>query len=163
SSRIDLNQANQATLLRLPGIDETTASEILAWRGQNGANNSTSNSSEDYESLPRPYRLKAAPFDSVEELLLVQGVTPLLMYGPEDGTPRQELAQAPWIDLLFVDTACPNTSSTGQPRARLTAQQLVQASRGRLTMAQAQAIVQQVNSGRINSWAGLMSALGPAL
>src|SRR5207248_1424030 len=37
SSRIDLNQANQATLLRLPGIDETTASQILAWRGQNGA------------------------------------------------------------------------------------------------------------------------------
>jgi type II secretory pathway component PulK len=146
-SRIDLNQANQAALMLLPGMDETTASEILAWRGANGANNGTSNSSEDYESLPRPYRLKAAPFDSVEELLLVQGVTPLLLYGPEDGTARADLPQAPWIDLLFVDTTSPNTGAT------LTAGAL-----SSLTPPQARAIAQRVASGSITTWAGLIQA-----
>src|SRR5207244_4644935 len=117
SSRIDLNQADRQTLLRLPGIDETTVDQILAWRGQNGANNNSSATSEDYESLPRPYRLKAAPFDSVDELLLVQGVTPLLLYGPQDGTVVQN--QAPWVDLLSVDTSSPNTDSAGRPRLNL--------------------------------------------
>jgi competence ComEA-like helix-hairpin-helix protein len=160
SSRLDLNQVDRATLLQLPGIDATTVDEILAWRGQNGANSSSSGTSEDYESLPRPYRLKAAPFDSVEELLLVQGVTPLL-YGPQDGTVNQN--QLPWIDLLFVDTSSPNTDASGRPRVNLntaTAQQLVQASRGVLNQNQAQAIVQQRGSRRFASLADLLSVPG---
>jgi DNA uptake protein ComE-like DNA-binding protein len=161
SSRIDLNRADRATLLRLPGIDDTTVDEILAWRGQNNAgsgSNGSSASSGEYESLPRPYRLKAAPFDSVEELLLVQGVTPLLLYGPQDGTVVQD--QAPWIDLLFVDTASPNRSSTGGTRVNLnsaTAPQLLAATRGVLNQAQAQAIVQRRRAGRFASLADLLS------
>ncbi len=140
SSRLDLNQVDPATLSNLPGIDPTTVAEILAWRSPSGANNSSSGSSEDYESLPRPYRLKAAPFDSVDELLLVQGVTPLLLYGPQDGTVVQN--QAPWVDLLSVDTSSPNTDSAGRPRLTLntaSAQQLAQLG---LMPPQVQAIVQ---------------------
>ena len=124
SSRLDLNQVDRTTLSNLPGIDQTTVDEILAWRGQNGANNSSNGTSDDYESLPRPYRLKAAPFDSVEELLLVQGVTPLLLYGPQDGTVNQN--QEPWIDLLSVDTSSPNTDSNGRPRINLNTASLQQ-------------------------------------
>ena len=40
SSRLDLNQVERATLSNLPGIDQTTVNEILAWRSQNGANSS---------------------------------------------------------------------------------------------------------------------------
>jgi DNA uptake protein ComE-like DNA-binding protein len=158
SSRLDLNRADRATLQRLPGIDDTTVDEILAWRGQNNAGSGSQGSTEDYESLPRPYRLKAAPFDSVEELLLVQGVTPLLLYGPQDGTVSQD--QAPWIDLLFVDTSSPNQDSTGRTRVNLnsaTAPQLLASARGVLSQAQAQAIVQRRRAGRFASLADLLS------
>jgi general secretion pathway protein K len=162
SSRLDLNWVDRATLLRLPGIDEATVEEILAWRGQSGANGSASGSSTEYESLPRPYRLKAAPFDSVEELLLVNGVTPLLLYGPQDGTVSQE--QAPWADLLSVDTSSPNRDAAGGTRVNLnsaTAQQLMQAFRGVLNPNQAQAIVQQRGrAGRFASLADLLSVPG---
>ncbi len=158
SSRLDLNQVNRATLLQLPGIDPTTVDEILAWRGQNSANSTASGTSDDYEALPRPYRLKAAPFDSVEELLLVQGVTPLLLYGPEDGTINQ--TQLPWVDLLSVDTSSPNTDSSGRPRINLntaSAQQLMQAG---LTGPQVQALVQRRARARFTSLADLLSVPG---
>jgi DNA uptake protein ComE-like DNA-binding protein len=162
SSRIDLNQADRQTLLRLPGIDETTVDQILAWRGQsgqNGANNNSNASSEDYESLPRPYRLKAAPFDSVEELLLVQGVTPLLLYGPEDGTISSP-DQTPWIELLSVDTSSANTDSAGRTRVNLntaSAQQLLQGSQRAITLNQAQMIVAQRQRRAFTSLADLLS------
>lgn len=158
SSRLDLNRADRATLLRLPGIDDTTVDAVLAWRGQNTAGSGSQGSTGDYESLPRPYRLKAAPFDSVEELLLVQGVTPLLLYGPQDGTISQD--QAPWIDLLFVDTSSPNQDATGRTRVNLnsaTAPQLLASARGVLSQAQAQAIVQRRRAGRFASLADLLS------
>jgi DNA uptake protein ComE-like DNA-binding protein len=162
SSRIDLNRADRATLLQLPGIDETTVDEILAWRGQNGASGTTSGSSSDYESLPRPYRQKDAPFDSVEELLLVQGVNPLLLYGPMDGTVNQD--QPPWVDLLAVDIWSPNQDAAGRARVDLnsaTAAQLVQASRGALNANQAQAILdQRGRAGRFTSLGSLLTVPG---
>jgi general secretion pathway protein K len=124
SSRLDLNQVDQTTLMNLPGMDQTTAEEILAWRSANSANNTTNGTSDDYESLPRPYRLKAAPFDSVDELLLVQGVTPLLLYGPQDGTVNQN--QDPWVDLLSVDTTSPDTDQNGGRRINLNTASLQQ-------------------------------------
>jgi hypothetical protein len=39
--------------------------------------------SEFYLSLPSPYEAKNAPLDSVEELLLVRGVTPLMLFGAD--------------------------------------------------------------------------------
>lgn len=154
SSLLDINQADQATLQLLPGIDPTTVDAILAWRGQTGTNNTAGGSSEDYESLPRPYREKAAPFDSVEELLLVQGVTPLLLYGSPDGSVVQN--QLPWIDLLSVDTVSPNTDQNGRPRINVrtaTAQQLV--TQLRLTQPQARALA---GAGTL---AQAVRALGP--
>jgi competence ComEA-like helix-hairpin-helix protein len=157
SSRLDLNQADRQTLLRLPGIDETIVEEILAWRGAGGGN-----SSANYESLPRPYQLKAAPFDSVEELLLVQGVTPSLLYGTQEATTGEE--QLPWVDLLAIDTASPNQSADGRNRVDLnaaSANQLAAASGGALSPPQAQAIVQfRSRSGRFTSLAGLLSVPG---
>src|SRR5262249_46511681 len=129
----------------------------LAWRGAGGGN-TTSN----YESLPRPYQLKAAPFDSVEELLLVQGVTPSLLYGTQEMTSGEE--QLPWIDLLAIDTASPNQDADGATRVDLnaaSANQLARAPGGALSPPQAQAIVQfRTQSGRFTSLAGLLSVPG---
>jgi competence ComEA-like helix-hairpin-helix protein len=168
SSRIDLNRADRATLLRLPGIDEATVDEILAWRGsgvapgQEPSEEPVAGSGADYEGLASPYRLKGAPFDSVEELLLVQGVTPSLLYGPRDGS--GSLEEVPWIDLLFVDAWSPNEDAEGQARVDLnaaTADEFEEASGGDLRPEQARAIVQwRGRSGPFASLADLLSVPG---
>jgi general secretion pathway protein K len=43
-----------------------------------------------YQGLPVPYPAKDGPFDSIEELLLIRGVTPALFYGRE-GPALQQL------------------------------------------------------------------------
>jgi general secretion pathway protein K len=180
SSRLDLNRADRQTLLRLPGIDEATVTEILAWRGETLAEETES--SANYEALPRPYRLKGAPFDSVEELLLVQGVTPSLLYGGADANGRmspfpnnrsgsvpglesgEDGVEAPWIELLAVDTWGPNRDAAGAARVDLntaTADQLVRASGRALNIAQARVIVQQRGrAGRFTSLTSLLTVPG---
>jgi competence ComEA-like helix-hairpin-helix protein len=169
SSRLDLNRIDREALLLLPHMDETIADEILAWRGQeDGAgqegatSGSAGTSAGNYEGLPRPYRLKEAPFDSVEELLLVHGVTPSLLYGPPADV--QGTMLTPWTDLLSVDTWSPNQSAEGEERIDLntaTADQLASASGGALNRQQAQAIVQRRGqNGRFTSLADLLSVPG---
>jgi DNA uptake protein ComE-like DNA-binding protein len=176
SSRIDLNRADRETLLRLPGIDEATVDEILAWRGDGQAGESSS--AANYEGLPRPYQLKGAPFDSVEELLLVEGVTPQLLYGDAngaEGTPGRPGSlsdpgeagadgQAPWIDLLALDTWGPNRNAAGEARVDLntaTAEQLVAASGRTLNIARARIIVQRrARGGRFTSLMSLLAVPG---
>jgi DNA uptake protein ComE-like DNA-binding protein len=110
----------------------------------------------------RPYRLKSAPFDSVEELLLVQGVTPSLLYGSRDGSGVTEAI--PWIDLLFVDAWSPNQDAEGQERLDLnqaTIDELETASQGELRREQARAILQwRDRSGPFASLADLLSVNG---
>jgi type II secretory pathway component PulK len=84
SSKVNINTANSATLLRLPYMTEDVAAAIVDWRdtdttpGTNGAENET------YTNLPEPYQCKNAPFETVEELLLVRGISRKMLYG--DGT-----------------------------------------------------------------------------
>ena len=66
----------------------TIVDSILDWRDRNdeGEDETThANGAEAdyYARLPHPYAIKNGPFDSIEELLLVQGVTPELFYGIE--------------------------------------------------------------------------------
>jgi hypothetical protein len=62
-------------LVKLPNMTEDVANNIVAWMGgsvgiQNGGQTSYAN-----------YRVKNGPLDSIDELLLVQGVTADLLYG----------------------------------------------------------------------------------
>ena len=80
-SKVNINTASRDMLGRLPGMTAEIADSIIDWRdededaGENGAE------STYYGALPRPYRCKNAPFETVEELLLVKGVTPEVLYG----------------------------------------------------------------------------------
>ena len=80
SSKININSASVAQLQLLPGMTPDIAQAIFDSRtatGSGGAEESY------YESLPEPYESKGAKFDTVDELLLVDGVTPQLMYGSD--------------------------------------------------------------------------------
>ena len=67
----------------VPGMTEEIANAILDWidsdedRGVGGAE------SGDYQGLAVPYAARNAPLESIEELLQIQGITPVLFYGED--------------------------------------------------------------------------------
>jgi len=65
---------------------ETIADSIVDWSDSDDLHLTNGAESEYYEGLDRPYRAKNANFDSVQELLLVRGVTREIFYG-YDGIP----------------------------------------------------------------------------
>jgi general secretion pathway protein K len=65
---------------------EVIADSIVDWRDDDDLHQTNGAESDYYESLDRPYRAKNAPFDTVEELMLVRGMTRDYFYG-HDGLP----------------------------------------------------------------------------
>jgi len=80
-----LDESNLPIILENLGLDDDTASiiadSILDWRDDNDAHRTHGAEDDYYEGLDRPYPAKDAPFDAVEELLLVRGVTREIFYG----------------------------------------------------------------------------------
>ncbi|HET6461864.1 MAG TPA: hypothetical protein VFG29_13880 [Syntrophales bacterium] len=60
---------------------DTIVDSILDWKSPTGLHRLHGADSDYYSSLPNPYRAKNANFDTLEELLLVKGVTPDILYG----------------------------------------------------------------------------------
>jgi general secretion pathway protein K len=65
---------------------EIIADSIVDWRDDDDLHQINGAETEYYEGLERPYRAKNAYFDTVEELLLVRGMTSDVFYG-HDGLP----------------------------------------------------------------------------
>ncbi len=80
-------QLLQRILLNL-GYDEdvatTVSDSILDWRDEDDLHRTEGAEDDYYEDLERPYQSKDAPFSTLEELLLVRGVTEEMFYGTED-------------------------------------------------------------------------------
>jgi general secretion pathway protein K len=88
SGKADINQAGESMLKMLLDafdLDEKEksiiADSILDWRDANDLHRLNGAEDDYYRSLKRPYACKDADFDTVEELLLVRGVTEELFYG----------------------------------------------------------------------------------
>lgn len=86
AGKLNINSATSDELMMLPDMtDPDVADSIVNWAapasaappGPNGAE------SDYYQSLPEPYMCKNSPFETVEELLLVQNVTPQLLFGSD--------------------------------------------------------------------------------
>ena len=88
SGKVNINRANRRLLrMMLNGFDlddsdkDVIVDSILDWRDKD-RNHRISGAEDDYyDSLPEPYECKDGDFDSIEELLLVRGVTPEIFYG----------------------------------------------------------------------------------
>jgi DNA uptake protein ComE-like DNA-binding protein len=76
-AKVNINTAGLRQLIMLPGMTADVAAAIIDWRDEDET--PTQNGAEQ-ESYPN-YRVKNGPFETVEELLLVRGVTPELLYG----------------------------------------------------------------------------------
>ncbi len=96
ASKLNLNAATDTQLLRLvesavvdqgeDGVDpRAIVDAIVDWRDVDSAPTGQGGDTEDtyYRALDKPYRVKNGPFSSVEELLLVKGVTGALLFGED--------------------------------------------------------------------------------
>lgn len=94
SAKLNLNTATEMQLLTLvraaaAGDEEIDPQKIvdaiLDWRDKDQLPRGEDGGTEGpyYLALPRPYRVKNSLFDTVEELLLVKGVTAQILYGED--------------------------------------------------------------------------------
>ncbi|CCW34032.1 type II secretory pathway, component PulK [Chthonomonas calidirosea] len=127
ASRININQVDINTLEQLPVFAQNPnlAQAIIDWRTAVTTTNAAPTSdqstqqggSENYESLPTPYDNKGAPFDTIGELLLVQGMTPSILYGTVAGTPAaagQTLGNTTTNSLSTSSSATTNRSAANR-------------------------------------------------
>lgn len=96
SGKISLNSLTDASgvilnnlLVSLGSSPEDAAiivDSILDWKDEDDLRRLNGAENDYYQSLKRPYKARNADFESLEELLLVKGMTAEILYG-EDGTP----------------------------------------------------------------------------
>lgn len=87
--RVNINEAQRSQIADLlqqcgmePGVErDTVVDSILDWRDANRDHRLNGAEEDYYRGLDPPYSCKDAPFDVVEELLLVRGVSPRLFAG----------------------------------------------------------------------------------
>lgn len=83
ASKININVAPKEWLLKLPGMTEEIADSILDWRDPDDNANTNGAESSYYATLQPAYQCKNAPFETIEELLFVRGVTAALFWGED--------------------------------------------------------------------------------
>ncbi len=108
TGRININRASEETLRSIftnLGIEEPRRSilvdSILDWRDEDDLARVNGAESEYYLSLSPSYTPKNGPFDTVEELLWVRGVTPELFYGQKDAAGLRRVGLK---DIFTVDS-----------------------------------------------------------
>jgi len=83
SAKLNLIVATAQQLMMLPGMTPEIADAIIDWRDRDDTPGPQGAEGKYYEQLAHPYSPKNGPFESVDELLLVRGVTELLLYGED--------------------------------------------------------------------------------
>jgi DNA uptake protein ComE-like DNA-binding protein len=83
ASKINLNSAPKEILLKLPNMTEDIVEAIIDWRDANSTPGASGAESPYYNGLTPPYNCKNQPFETVEELLYVRGITPAILYGED--------------------------------------------------------------------------------
>jgi general secretion pathway protein K len=88
SGKVNLNRAGAPLLkMMLNNFEIVDADKniivdsIMDWRDKDNFHRANGAEDEYYLSLPEPYQCKNGDFTSIEELLLVRGVTPKIFYG----------------------------------------------------------------------------------
>jgi len=124
-------------LLGLPNMTSELADAILDFIDEDDDPRSAGAESDYYQSLSPPYRAKNGPLRSLDELLLVGGVTPRLLYGEDANRngvldPNEDDGELSypsddsngtldrgWLPYLTLYSRESNTDNAGQPRVNL--------------------------------------------
>lgn len=109
-------------LMKLPGMTDEIANAILDWIDSDDQPRTGGAESDYYSGLNPPYLAKNGPIESLDELLLVRGITPDLLYGDDrnrngliDDDEVGELGLG-WSAYLTFYGREQNLDSTGAPR-----------------------------------------------
>lgn len=101
SGKINLNTASRemiASILKNSGVTgadrDVIADSILDWRDEGHEYHLNGAEDDYYLSLPEPYGAKDGPFNTVDELMLVKGVTPTIFYGRDNLPAEYEVDSA---------------------------------------------------------------------
>ncbi len=121
-------------LLQLPNMTDDIANSILDWLDPNTTSPRPNGAKDEYYLNQSPaYHVKNGPLDSLEELLLVKGVTPQLLYGndrnkngtldpdEDDGSGQVDRG---WSAYLTVYSREPNADALGNARVYLNDQDI---------------------------------------
>lgn len=169
ASKLNLNTASRAMLQELPGMTPDLIDAIMLWKSRN---NGSSNDNV-YARMDPPRTNKGAPFETVDELRLVNGATLDILFGEDtnrngalddnendsdQSAPRDNgdgVIQPGVLEYLTVYTREPNTSANGRKRANISTQQQRQqfmpALQRIVGAGRAQAINGAVGTGQITS------------
>ena len=114
TARINVNRASREMLDRLLmeiGVEKSARDVIVDsiqdWRDPNEEHRLNGAESDHYMGLPTPHRSKNADFDSVDELLQVQGVTREILYGRAEAPGLAEHLTVWGTGAVNVNTASP--------------------------------------------------------
>jgi general secretion pathway protein K len=126
SGKVNLNRAGGPLLKMMLNnfeIEDTDKNiivdSIMDWRDKDNFRRANGAEDDYYLSLPQPYKCKNGDFTSIEELLLVRGVTPEIFYGglkdmvavyqdKETGTERDNLRRAGFdFNRININAASP--------------------------------------------------------
>ena len=82
-SKLNLNLMTQEMLEYLPNMTPDFAAAIVDWRDEDEEVSENGAEADVYARMNPSRQIKNAPFDTVDELMLVYGATPLLVYGED--------------------------------------------------------------------------------
>ena len=107
--KLDINTAMHEQLKYIfieSGLDSDEAAviadSIIDWRDTNDLHMLNGAEEDYYRDLDEPYSCKDGPFDSIEELLLVKGMTEEILYGSIDDD-EEEKTYSGVVDFLTVN------------------------------------------------------------
>ena len=114
-------------LMKLPNMTDEVAWSIVDWIDPNDEPSAGGAENEYYTARTPTYLCKNAPLDTVEELLLVKGVTPSLLFGTDrnrngklDQGEDDGMGYTPgWAAFLTVYSRERNVDVEGNPRINL--------------------------------------------
>jgi hypothetical protein len=129
-------------LMQFPGMTEEIADAILDWFDADSEVRETGAEYEYYSSMLRPYMPQNGPPNSVSELLLIKGVTPELLFGPDvnrtfyidleeqklydsmSGVNQNDMLNGGWARYLTMYSAEANLRPNGEPKIDLNGEDL---------------------------------------
>lgn len=136
-SKLNINTASRIMLLMLPNATEEIVDAIIDWRDEDDEPQTFGAESPYYMSLAEPYMAKNSQFDTIDELLILKGMTLDILYGEDtnlngtldvnenDGNESYPVDNSDgvldrgWFPYICVYSYEPNISSTGTERINI--------------------------------------------
>ncbi len=83
ASKLMLSRLDETNLMKLPRMTRPLADALLDFVDSDDTPRPEGAEQEYYDALPNPYKIRNGPLATVDELLLVRGITPALLYGED--------------------------------------------------------------------------------